>query len=335
MIRKLKKGLLGAACLALMSNIAMAQELPGKGIKVHSMQSNIAEEKFQTIIINEALKKLGYEVLPIDEVAYAVIYQTISQNKASKDIYYTTVNWTPLHDNMFKKAGGEKTMYRKGEFVSGCAQGYLIDKKTADQYHIKYINDLKDPKIAKLFDTNGDGKADLSGCNPGWGCEKVIEHQLDAFGLRGSIKHNQGEYSAIIAETIARYKQGKPILYYTWTPYWVSGVLVPGKDTVWLQVTKSAHPITKDTALPNGDNYGFNVNSMKIVANGDIVKYNTAAAKLFEVAKLDINAISGENMLITNGEKTQKDIERHAQMWIKANQKTFDEWIEVAKKAAH
>jgi glycine betaine/proline transport system substrate-binding protein len=313
---------------------AFASELPGKGIKVHAMHSSIAEEKFQTLVINEALKALGYEVLPIDEVAYAVIYQTIAQNKAAKDVFYTAVNWTPLHDAMFEKAGGEKAMYRKGAYVSGCAQGYLIDKKTAEKYHIKYINDLSDPKIAKLFDSNNDGKADLAGCNPGWGCEKVIEHQLDAFGLRKTIQHNQGEYSAIIAETIARYKQGKPILYYTWTPYWVSGVLVPSKDTVWLQVTHSAHPITKDTALPNGQNYGFNVNAMKIVANGDIAVQNPAAAKLFEIAKLDINDVSGENMLINQGEKSEKDIERHAKSWIKAHQKTFDGWIEAAKKAA-
>lgn len=335
MIDKVKKGLLAVSCLALMANVAMAKELPGKGIKVHSMHSNIAEEKFQTIIVNEALKTLGYEILPINEVAYAVIYQTISQSKSAKDIYYTSVNWSPLHENMFEKAGGDAVLYRKGEFVSGCAQGYLIDKKTAEQYNIKYFNDLKDPKIAKLFDSNGDGKADLSGCNPGWGCEKVIEHQLDAFGLRDTVKHNQGEYSAIIAETIARFKQGKPVLYYTWTPYWVSGVMVPGRDTVWLQVTESAHPVTKDTALPNGANYGFNVNTMKIVANGDVAIHNKAAAKLFEVAKMDINDISGQNMLISKGEKNQKDIERHAQMWIKANQKTFDAWVAQALKAAN
>ena len=59
----------------------------------------------------------------------------------------------------------------KGYLVNGAAQGYLIDKKTADQYKITNIAQLKDPKIAKLFDTNGDGKADLTGCNPGWGCE--------------------------------------------------------------------------------------------------------------------------------------------------------------------
>lgn len=47
-------------------------------------------------------------------------------------------------------------------------QGYLIDKKTADEYKITHISQLSDPKLAKLFDSNGDGKADLVGASAGW-----------------------------------------------------------------------------------------------------------------------------------------------------------------------
>lgn len=91
----------------------------------------------------------------------------------------------------------------------------MIDKKTAEQYHITSIDQLKDPQIAKLFDTNNDGKADLTGCTRGWGCEAVINHQIDAYGLSKTVTHNQGNYAAMMADTIARYKEGKPVLYYT------------------------------------------------------------------------------------------------------------------------
>ncbi|GAB7211755.1 hypothetical protein OS31_32650 [Dickeya oryzae] len=98
----------------------------------------------------------------------------------------------------------------------------------------------------------------------------MINHQIQAYGLSGTVSHNQGNYAALIADTIARYKQGKPILYFTWTPYWVSDVLVPGRDVVWLQVPFSSLPGKQkdtDTKLPNGANYGFPVNNMRIVAN--------------------------------------------------------------------
>lgn len=321
------------AMSSIMSASAYAASLPGEGISVQPVQSTVAEETFQTLIVNKAMEALGYEVKPTKEVDYNVGYTSIAEGDAT----YLAVNWAPLHDDKFKASGGYDKFYRKGEYISGAAQGYLIDKKTAEKYNITNIEQLKDPKIAKLFDANDDGKADLTGCNPGWGCESVIEHQLDAFGLRDTITHNQGNYAAIIADTISRYKKGDSILYYTWTPYWVSGVLVPGKDVVWLEVPFSSLPGDRanvDTALPNGKNYGFEMNSMKIVANKKFAEENPAAAKLFEIMKLNINDVSAENMMMSQGHNSAKDIEAHTNGWIKANQKTFDSWIETAKKAA-
>ena len=300
---------------------------------VTPFHSPIVEETFQTEIVNRALAKLGYDVDSIKEVDYAVAYKSIAQEADADDISFMAVNWAPLHENMYKKAGGDNVFYRQGDYVKGCAQGYLIDKKTADKYNIKYINDLKDPKIAKLFDHDGDGKADLAGCNPGWGCEKVIEYQLDEFSLRDTIKHNQGQYSAIISETITNYKEGKPVLYYTWTPYWVSGILKPGVDSTWLQVTHTAHPVTKDTSLPNGANYGFNVNNMRIVANKSVAEKHPDVAKLFSIMEVSVNDVSAQNQLIKNGQSTPADIKRHVDSWIKANQKKFDAWIATAKAA--
>jgi glycine betaine/proline transport system substrate-binding protein len=298
-------------------------------VKITAVHTNIAEEGFQMYVVVDALKQLGYDVEVTNPVDYAVAYKTIAQNK--KDIYFMAGSWDPLQKNM-RNAVGEENLFLGGKYIENCAQGYLIDKKTAEKYNIKYLNDLKDPKIAKLFDINGNGKADLAGCAPGWGCEAVIEYQLDAFKLRDSITHNQGQYSAIISDTIARYNNGKPILYYTWTPYWVSGKLVPGKDTVFLQVKSSAHPVVKSTKLANGANYGFVVNNQIIVANA-VTKEHKDIAKLFDIIKINVNDISGENMLMSKGENKETDIIRHAKMWVKQNQVTIDAWIKEAKAA--
>lgn len=312
---------------------ATAETLPGEGVTVQPVQSTVAEETFQTLIVNKALQALGYKVLPTKEVDYNVGYTSI----ANGDATFLAVNWSPLHKDKYIKSGGDSKFYRKGQYITGAAQGYLIDKKTAEKYGITNISQLKDPKLAKLFDANGDGKADLTGCNPGWGCEGVIEHQLDVYGLRDTVTHNQGNYAAIIADTISRYRSGSPILYYTWTPYWVSGVLVPGKDVVWLEVPFSALPGERkdvDTTLPNGKNYGFEMNSMRIVANKKFAQDNPAAAKLFEIMKLNINDVSAQNMRMSQGQNTQKDIENHANGWIKAHHKLFEQWIAQAKQAA-
>ena len=308
----------------------VTDDKPGAGISIKGFHSPIAEEKFQTLILSRALEELGYDVQPILEVEYNAGYTAIAQN----DIQWAAISWDPLHNDMFKNSGGGDTIIKLGKYISGAAQGYLMDKVTAEKYNIDTIDDLKDPKLAKLFDVTGDGKADLTGCQPGWGCEAVINHQLDAFDLRDTVNHVQGSYAAIISDTITRYKAGEPIVYYTWTPYWVSGVLVPNKDVVWLQVPHSAHPQGTDTQLSNGENYGFNVNSERVIVNKAFAEANPAIKALFEVARLDINAVSAENKLIADGENTVADIQRHTENWIENNREEFDSWLDAARKAA-
>ncbi|HPU21169.1 MAG TPA: glycine betaine/L-proline ABC transporter substrate-binding protein ProX [Alicycliphilus sp.] len=326
--------LAAATSLALLTLGAQAQALPGKGVTVLPLKSSIAEETFQTLLVMKGLEQLGYDVQPIKEVEYPTAHIAIAQGDAT----FLADHWNPLHADYYKNAGGDAKLFRKGVYSGNAAQGYLIDKKTADAHRISNIAQLKDPKIAALFDTNGDGKADLTGCNPGWGCEAVIEHQLDAYGLRPTVTHNQGSYSALIADTITRFKAGKPVLYYTWTPYWVSNELKPGKDVVWLEVPFSSLPGEQkgsNTQLPNGKNYGFVVNSQQIVANKAWAEKNPAAARLFEVMRLPVADINAQNHLMSQGQNQAADIERHVNAWIKAHQKTFDGWLQQARAVAH
>ena len=309
---------------------ALAQDLPGKGIKVQPLQSSIAEETFQTLLVNKAMQKLGYEVLPIREVEYATAHVAIGNGDAT----YMADHWDPLQADFYKNAGGADKLYREGEYSTSAVQGYLIDKKTADAHKITNIEQLKDPKIAKLFDTDGDGKADLTGCTPGWGCEGAIEHQLTAYQLRDTVTHVQGTYAALIADTIARYQSGKPVLYYVWTPYWVNGVLKPGTDVVWLQVPNVPNAKgDEDTRLPNGKNYGFKVNNQYILANKKWTDANPAAAKLFATMQVPIEDITAQNLLMRNGENKTADIQRHVDSWIKNHQAKFDGWVKDALAA--
>ena len=322
--------------LGLTAQAASNDKLPGKGVTVQALKSSLAEEAFQTLLVSKGLEKLGYTVLPMKDLEPATEHLAI----ANGDATFMAHHWNLLHADFYKNSGGAAKLFRSGVYSDNAAQGYLIDKKTADKYKITHIGQLKDPKLAKLFDTNGDGKADLTGCNPGWGCELAIESHLTAYKLRDTVSHNQGSYAALIADTITRFKQGQPILYYTWTPYWVSAVLRPGKDVVWLQVPFSSsqgegqEQEQVDTKLPNGKNYGFQLNQQHIVANQDFVTKNPAAGKLFELMKLPVADINAQNLRMSNGENKMSDVERHTNGWIKAHQKTFDSWIAQALAAS-
>jgi len=322
------------AALALSTGLAMAQTtadaLPGKGIKVQALQGPLAEESFQTVLVNRALEQLGYETRPVKEIAYPTAHIAV----ANGDATFLAVHWDPLHQDYFDNAGGDAKLLRTGAYAGPAAQGYLIDKATADKYGITNIDQLRDPKLARLFDHDGDGKADLTGCDPGWGCEAMIEHHMDGYQLRATVKHVQGSYAALIADTIGRYQRGEPILYYTWTPYWVSSVLVPGKDVVWLQVPFSSNPQNANTRLADGSDYGFSVNTTRIVVNRAWAGNNPAAVKLFEVMRLPIADINAQNERVRAGEGSAADIARHTAGWIEFHRALFDSWIAQARAAA-
>jgi glycine betaine/proline transport system substrate-binding protein len=113
--------------------------------------------------------------------------------------------------------------------------------------------------------------------------------------------------------------------------------MVPGRDVVWLQVPFSALPGERkgvDTMLPSGQNYGFQANNQRIIANLKFARENPAAAKLFSIMRLSANDISAQNLRMRDGEKSPADIERHADAWIKAHQETCDGGIQEALQAA-
>ncbi|MCV6577474.1 MAG: glycine betaine/L-proline ABC transporter substrate-binding protein ProX [Cohaesibacter sp.] len=329
-LKSLKTTTLAASLLVSATAIGFAMDKPGDGVTVRPVMAPSLEERFQHEILFSALKDLGYEIADPQEVEYQTVHIAVGTGDAD----FTAVSWHKLHDAFFQESGGDAVMTKVGTYIEGALQGYLVDKASYDA-GVTNLGDLAKPDIAKRFDSDGDGKADLAGCVPGWGCERVIEHQLTEFKLRDTVSHNQGAYNAIIADSIARNQAGESILYYTWTPYWVSGVLVPGENVEWLSVPYTSLPDgqTGETTFKD-KNLGFSVDSIGVVAANSFLDANPAARKLFEVAKLDINDISAQNKKIQDGEDNDDDIARHAQEWIAANRADYDSWLKAARDAA-
>ena len=329
----ISSALLAGVLLGSSSAGALADDLPGKGQTVKPIiQSGLTEELFQSYLVGMGLEQLGYTV----EEPIVAQMQAAFVAVANGDATYYAAFWNPLHNSFQEKLGGQEKLPMVGTLVNNSIQGYLIDKKTADEYHITTINQLKDPEIAKLFDVDGSGKAGLYGCASGWGCERVIEHHLDAYGLRNTVNHIQGDYNAIMSDAIERLRSGKSILYYTWTPLWLSGTLVPGKDVTWLTVEKTDLPDEQKDAVTTVDgigNLGFSVNTQHVIVDPAFLAKNPAAKKWFEQIQIPIDDINAENLMIHDGENKEADVRRHATDWIKAHQSLWDGWIAEAKKA--
>lgn len=299
--------------------------------EVKPIYQGVSEELFQTYIAGMGLEELGYEV---EEPTVAQM-QASFVAVANGDATYYPALWWPLHKVFWEQQGGDASWQRVGTLVENSLQGYLIDKATADAHGITTLDQLKDPELAKLFDIDNNGMADLYGCETGWGCERVIEHQLDAYGLRDTVEHRQGGYFAIIPDAVERIRGGQSTLYYTWTPLWLSGVLRPGHEVTWLTVPFTSLPdgrTDEDSTTVEGiGNLGFAVNTQHVIANTAWLDENPAARKWFELLEIPIGDINAQNMLVNEGEKSDEQIRQHARDWIEANRAQWDGWIAEAK----
>ena len=79
---------------------------------------------------------------------------------------------------------------------------------------------------------------------------------------------------------------------------------------------------------------GYVVSDIRIVANKKFIGKNPAAKKFFEVFTLPLTDINEQNTKMNEGEKSQKDIERHIAEWIAKNQDQWNDWLDQARKAA-
>ena len=167
---------------------ASAQDMPGAGVAVNPIKGSPANAWFQHMVVQLGLEALGHDVAETSEADFPALHLAV----AAGDADYTVNHWMPLHNDFFNRSGGDDVMIREHAVIQGNGQGYYMDIATAEAHGITSIAQLTDPALAALFDSDGDGLANLSGCKPGWGCELAIEDHLDTFELRDGIEHDQG-----------------------------------------------------------------------------------------------------------------------------------------------
>ena len=166
--------LLTALCCFVPSLSTAAQKKPGKGLTVRPARATWNTGFFQEALVRRGLEQLGYDVKAPKDLQNAIFYKVVTLG----DVDYWANGWFPNHNSQLPKNFNKKAgMY--GYIVKeGGLSGYLVSKKHAEQYKISSLDDFKRPEVQKAFDANGDGKADLTACSPGWGCEKIIHRDI-------------------------------------------------------------------------------------------------------------------------------------------------------------
>lgn len=324
-------------------SFAQAQQ-PGEGVTLRAGKASWTSADPISAVTQLLLEELGYKIEgPTMFASNPIAFLAVSQG----DLDYFLDGWFPLHEPQLPLAF-EAFGSVVGMVCEGCAiEGYLVDIPSIEEYGIETLEDFKRPEVKAAFDANGDGKADLFGCPPGWGCYDVIEHHMDAYDLHDHVNHVKADYTVGFADVRARIQNGEPALFYTWAPNDTILVTVPGVDVKWIGVPyvdlAPAHEgFPEEMLIAEGLEgavkdpmpLGFIPNDIQFVANNDFLEENPAAATLLEHIQLSLEWISEATLRISDGEDSDREIIANAQAWIDGNRDMVDEWLEAAREAA-
>jgi len=320
-----------AGTAIFVSGAARAKE-PGDGKKIDMARPTWNTGWFQAEVYKQMFEKLGYDVGQLQTLDNPVFYRAVGNG----DVDLWVNAWFPfaeVYEDAFKDGARKIGYVAKGVAM----QGYLVDKASAEKFGITNINDFKKPEIREAFDANGDGKADLVACPPGWSCELRIAEHLDTLDLRDHINPIKAGYTSAMADALGRYKAGEPILFYTWTPNWTVGVLKPGEDVVWIEMPDATEETTHSGikgCVNDPCALGWEANDIRPLANNDFLAANPAVETLLKEARIPIADIFAQNARMNDGEDKPADIARHASEWIAANAERVNGWLDKAGAAA-
>jgi glycine betaine/proline transport system substrate-binding protein len=309
-VKKRTNVLVAAAATFVLMLSACATEDDGGPVKI--ARANWSSGYMQAAIYAALIEELGHEVT--DPAAAELSPYSFYPALAAGQYDLWSNGWFPLHN-----------IYLEGENVTGQAvelpiepvgwqvddgatDGLMVDKASADAYGITSMDGVA--ANAGVFDTDGDGKANLIGCNVGWGCESHINDQIADESWGSRVEQISGNYNDLVQGVVASVQAGEPALFYAWTPNWTNTVLVAGENAVWLD---------------------SNVNDIRAVANTDFLDDNPDIRRLLEVVAIPLSDITSQNAKMAAGDYSEADIQADADAWIAANRAKVDGWMAIAR----
>lgn len=220
---------------------------------------------------------------------------------------------------------------------------YIVDKQTIDHNSpykgtsnlyvpsymsdkVSSIEDLNNPEIAAMFDTDGDGLGEYWPGDVTWASTKRWQIKFKTYGLDGLWEPNIVSADTFKAGLAAAYASSQPQLFYHWTPealhvqYDLSIVEEPerfdGCEDVdldaenWLEVSEFECVIAP--------------NDVYVAFSKSLWDRNPEVAQMLKNVEFTGDEING---WIVEMFENKRDPQEVAEEWIEENQDTVDGWI--------
>ncbi len=314
---KLKSIVLGCA-IALGSGSAMAESVNIGAPAWTGAQAiaNLIKEVVVTRIGGTA------ELVPGNNAA---IFQAMDAGKGDIDVHPDV--WLPNQQTFTDKyVKGAGTVTLSSNSYEG-KQSFCVSKDFSETNGVTSIFDLARPEIAKLMDSDGNGKGEIWIGAPGWASANVNEVKVRDYGLMPFMEPIRADQAVMTARVGDAIKKGEGYAFYCYSPHaiWFQHEIVrleepafdpekyialqPSDDPDWFKKSK----VMTEDALKN----------VQIAYSNSLKDRSPAIAELLANIALDGETVSSFAFEIEGG----KDAATVAKEWVAANSDRVDSWL--------
>ncbi|WP_136440697.1 glycine betaine ABC transporter substrate-binding protein [Pacificoceanicola onchidii] len=250
-----------------------------------------------------------------------VIYAGMDKGDGSIDVH--TDMWMPNWQSAWDEYIVDKDTVDHNTPYQGTSNlyvpSYMSDK-------VSSIEDLRNPEIAAMFDTDGDGLGEYWPGDVTWASTKRWQIKFKSYGLDSLWEPNIVSADTFKAGLAAAYASSKPQLFYHWTPealhvqYDLSVVGEPdrfdGCEDVdleaenWLEVSEFECVIAP--------------NDVFVAFSKSLWDRNPEVAQMLKNVQFTGDEING---WIVEMFENKRDPQEVAEEWIEDNQDTVNRWI--------
>lgn len=237
--------------------------------------------------------------------------------------------WLPNLDHLKRQyVDGKKSIKMTGNAATG-EQGMCVTKGTAERTGIADIKQLREPEMAKKFDSDGDGKGEVWIGAQGWGSTPIERIRARSYGYDKTMNLKIMEEAAALEAVNNAVKAKKDIVFFCYTPHYMFAVneLVLLKEPAhdpnqWVIVPPSPTPgwLEKSTAAVAWDTATLHVSYAAALE-----KAQPKAAAMLSKVKLDTETLTKMTFAL---EVEKQEPAAFAAKWVEENKATVDGWFQ-------
>ena len=255
----------------------------------------------------------------------AAIFQAMDQGKGDIDVHPDV--WLPNQETFTKKYVEEAgTVTLSSNSYEG-KQSFCVSKDFSEKNGVTSIFDLSRPEIAKLMDSDNNGKGEVWIGAPGWASANVNEVKVRDYGLMPFMEPIRADQAVMTARVGDAIKKNEGYAFYCYSPHaiWFQHDIVrleepafdpekyvalqPSDDPDWFEKSK----VMTEDAIKN----------VQVAYSNSLTDRSPAIADFLANMALDGETVSGFAFEIEGG----KDPADVAKAWVEENSDRVDSWL--------